>query len=269
MAEKQGENSGGGAEKPLPTSGASLPSATWGSITDGFDSIVHPMSKGGVFSGAVKVATGKNTYETEKAESDFKLLQPDSMASAIAMAGMQSGVHQHTIRGNSVYHFLQNRLRFVDGNDALHVLGTELNQITGDANFAYLANRKVAVGQNDEFAVKGTLDTFVLGKSTEQFVGSHEVTAPEEFEWKQLERGFSALKLDMATFGLDIHAAAADIHAVDAELIGAETKSTTFSDVNKAMKMQLVALLLAGAIELAVVARLNIAPDFGDGTPVR
>lgn len=45
--------------------------------------------------------------------------------------------------------------------------------------------------------------------------------------------------------------AAADIHTADAELIVAETRSTTFSDINKAMKVHLQVLLLAAALERA------------------
>ncbi len=239
------------------------------SAVETFDSFRHPLSKDGVFTSVIKTVTGKNAYEIENAERAFKLLGPKNMDQTIALAGLKPGVHQHVVRGDSVYHYLQKRFNYIDGDDFQFIQGIQREETTGNATFVYSADRRLTVGHDDDFSVNNRQDTFVLGKSTHQFVGKHEVTAPEEFEWKQFERGFSALKLDMATFVLDIHLSEADVHGIDVELIGAETRTVTASDINKAMKVQLRILLLAAALELAIVGRLNGAPDVGLGTPLR
>ncbi|GGG97476.1 hypothetical protein [Silvibacterium dinghuense] len=264
------EGSSGGEKEPVLSPDApSLPGAVWSATKQTAGAIAEPTSKDGVFTGAWKVVTGQNSYEIDKAEAMLKSLQPASIAQAEALTGISPGAHQHIIRGDSVYHFLKNRLRYVDGNEGLFVKGTQTEQITKDAKLEYLADRKIGVKADDELSVFGQQDTYILGKSTEQYVGQHEVTAPEEFEWKQLERGFSALKLDLSTFGLDIHAANGDIHVVDAEATVFEAKGGTFKEIIEAQRMNVIALIVAGALELDVILRGDLAPDYGVGTPFR
>jgi hypothetical protein len=249
--------------------GPNLAAAAWNATTSSVGSMTHPLGTGGVFSSLVKTVTGKNTYEIDNAERAFKRLQPTSMQEAMAMPGMDPGAQQHVIRGDSVIHFLANRLRYVDGNDFLYVKGTQTEKITGDATLTYIADRQVTVGRDDQLNVHGDQDTFILGKSKEQYVGKHEVTAPDEFEWKQMERGFSAMKLDMATFGLDIHAAAADVHVVDAEAAVMEGKGGTFHEIIEGQRMNLIALILATALRLDIMLRADALIDVGTGTPFR
>jgi len=260
---------GGNDKYKLNPNGESLPGATLNAAINPAEGVFGQKSGGAVFSKLIHTVTGNNTYEVDKAESDFKMLDTKGISSASALGALKPGSRQDHIVGDYVLQVDGNRYGIVAGNETLTVAKEQAEHIQGDAIFLYDNNRKVVVGANYFLRVFGASDTFVNGTSTEQYVGTHEITAPEEFEWKQMERGFSALKLDMAVFGLDIHASAADIHNVDAELIVAETKSSTFSDANKAMKLKFCALLLTAMIELAVNARLNGAPDFGDGSPVR
>ena len=240
-APEAGEKSGEASE--LPKDGPNIASTVLTAASGTASSVRHPNSKDGVFNSLAKVITGKNAYETEKAEPTLKLLTPASISDEIAMTGIKPGVHQHIIRGDSVYHFLKSRLRFVDANDGLYVKGVQREQITGDAKFGYLADRSVAVKVDDQLTVMGTQDIYVRGKSTAEYRGTHEVTTPEEFEWKQLERGFSALKLDMATLSTDIHVTELGIHEHDVEFVGIKTGGYEGHSSFKMQRLHIAALM--------------------------
>lgn len=168
-----------------------------------------------VFDKALKTITGKNAYEIERAEQDFKLLNPSSIQGALALAGMDSGVHQTVYRGDSVKHYLKKRFRYVDGNEYLFVKGTQLEQVQQDSTLTYLADRTIVVGKDDDISIKGSQTTFVLGPSSEQYVGKHEVTAPEEFEWKQLESGFTAMSVDMKLTDYAVTVASSEFNVLE------------------------------------------------------
>lgn len=94
---------------------------------------IGPNTPGGVFDSFAKTITGKNLYEVDNAEDDFKLLNPKQMAHKMAMAGLTPGVHQHRIKGNTAYQFLGNRSRVVDGSDFLVVKEKQMEEVIGDS----------------------------------------------------------------------------------------------------------------------------------------
>ncbi|GAA3753554.1 hypothetical protein [Terriglobus aquaticus] len=204
--------------QPLPTSSGNIVS---NAAKGAWDEVA---GKDNVFKGAIKTFTGKNAYESEKVEQSYKMLTPEGMISASALSALQAGQHQEITRGNAAMQVTQDRYTFIDGNEIQRILQTQREETHGDANFSWLANRNIAVQGNEEHLTYGDLDTYVRGESVEMFVGKHEVTAPEEFEWKQLERGFSYLKQDMMVAGLDLHVSQIDVHQVDVEVSGLETK---------------------------------------------
>jgi hypothetical protein len=222
-----------------------------------------------VFNKLVHTVTGKNAYEIDRAEQDFKLLSADGIATNTGMKGLKSGSGQNHITGNYVFQVDGDRLGLINGDDSLKVTGAQTEHIAGNAIFLYDKSRKVVVRLDYDLSVAGDSTRFVFGKSSEQFVGQHEVTAPEEFEWKQMERGFSAMKLDMATFGLDIHAMSADVHVVDAEATVMEGKGGTFHEIIEGQRMNLIALILATAMRLDIMLRADALIDVGTGTPFR
>lgn len=256
-------------DKPLPTDGENIVSGVGRAGKEAAESVVNPTGKDGVFTAVAKTFTGKNAYESDKVEHAYKLLTSSMMANTSALPSLIPGSRQEIIRGNSVLQVTGQRYMSIDGNDTQIIKGIQNEQTIGDAKFAYKTNRYLAVGQNEERLIYQQQNTFVLGPSTEQYIGKHEVTAPEEFEWKQLERGFSGIKLDMAMFGLDIHSTAADVHVVDAELAVFEGKSKVLSEKAKAQEGEAVALIAIISMELDVQVRADVLIDVGLGTPFR
>ena len=83
-------------------------------------SIPVPNSPDGpVFSKVIKTLTGKNGYETDKAEASFKALEANEMTSEAALATVPTGVDQTNIRGQSVFHSDGNRIDLIDGSETL------------------------------------------------------------------------------------------------------------------------------------------------------
>jgi hypothetical protein len=213
----------------------------------------------GVFDKFSKTITGKNMYEVDKAEKDFKLLDPANMATKMANEGMKPGVHHHTVRGDSVYHYLKNRTRLIDGNEFLVVKQQQLEEIIGDSLLTYDANRTVVVGDTDDLSVKKSQSIFVLGPSSEQYVGKHEVTAPEDFEWKQLESGFTATSVDLKGIDMAITAASGEFNILETTVEGVAAFLKGFHEGANGHEGKAIALRdEAIPMEPVLIVRVNI-----------
>lgn len=257
------------SEPPLSKDGPSLPGQLGTIATDPAQGIFGQKNFSGVFDQVVKTFTGKNMYETEKAEADFKLLQPQDIAGALAIAGLKPGVHQQNVRGDSVYHFHKNRFRFVDENDWLFVKGTQTEEIEKNATLTYLKDRTVVVGRDDDLSVKNLQTIFVVGPSTAQYVGKHEVTAPENFEWKQMDRSFSAtatelkaLDFEFKALALETYGAGAELKAVKGEAEGAHESAKGHEGKALAVKNQIT------PIEIVLINRGNLFVEISLITPI-
>jgi len=226
--------------KPLPTNSGNIVSNTVGAATEVG---TKAFTKGGVFAKAFQTVTGLNAYETEKVEPAYKLLSPEGMISDSALSSLKSGQHQEVTRGVAAEEVTQSRFTFINGDEWLRVLQKQTEEIHGDTNLSFLKSRYVAVGMNEEHLTYGDLDTYVRGSSTEMFVGTHELTAPEEFEWKQLERGFSAMVLDMKLFGLGFFVGSADIGKWDLDTKEVKTKLHEMHEHLTAQRAAISALL--------------------------
>ena len=108
-----------------------------------------------------------------------------------------------------------------------------------------------------------------MGASTQQFIARHELTAPEEFEWKQFERGFSAMKLDIALLGVDAHIAALDLHVIDLEICIFDADPIILGMKIGGPEVETKALKLEISLELDIKFRGDILVDLGTGTPIR
>ena len=204
--------------KPLPTSSGNVVVNTAKGLWD------EVGGKDNVFKGMAKIITGKNAYETDKVDHAYKLLEPENMTSPSALSALKAAQHQEITRGDAAMQVTEDRTTYIDGNEKVRIQLEQTEETHGVARLTWLEDRYLAVQGDEEHLTYGSLDTFVRGESHEMFVGQHEVTAPEEFEWKQLERGFSFLKQDMMVAGLDLHVSQLDIHQVDVEIAGLETK---------------------------------------------
>lgn len=268
MGDPENASGGGENEPKLSPDGPSLGDRLQGVWTNPAEGLMGEKNGAAVFDKAKKTVTGKNAYEIERAESDFKLLQPGQMNKDIAMAGMKSGAHQNTIRGNSINHYLKNRVRDVDGNDFLTVEKKQEHEVVGDAQFAYDANRTIVVGKTDDLSVKQAQSIFVLGPSTEQYVGKHEVTAPEDFEWKQLESGFTAMSVDMKGADFAVTAASAEFNVLETAVEGVKGFVEGLHEGAKGHEGHAVALRdEAIPMEPVLIIRINILVQVSAITP--
>ena len=250
--------------KPLPTDGPNLAQNVVSAVKN-----THWSGKDGVWDGIKKVVTGKNSYETDKVDATFKMLQTSAIATNTAMPGQIPGSRQEVIRGNSVLTVTGERYAHIESNDKQLVDGTSYEQTKGNAEFVFLANRYLNVTGDEQHLVYGNQDIFILGPSTQQFVGKHELTAPEEFEWKQFERGFSALKLDIALLGVDAHIAALDLHVIDLEICIFDADPIILGMKIGGPEVETKALKLEISLELDIKFRGDILVDLGTGTPIR
>lgn len=221
-----------------------------------------------VFDKVKKTITGKNRYEVESAESDFKLLNLKQMASRMANDGMKPGVHHHTVRGDSVYHYLKDRTRLIDGNEFLVVGKKQDEEVIGDSLLTYDSDRRIVVGKLDDLSVKGPQSVFVLGPSTEQYVGKHEVTAPEDFEWKQLESGFTAMSVDLKGLDIAVTAAAGEFNVLETSVESIKAFAEGFREGVKGHEGKAVALREeAIPMEPVLIFRVNILVQVSIITP--
>jgi hypothetical protein len=228
-----------------------------------------PAKEEGVFKKTIKTVTFQNGYHNDGKDPGFKALAAASMASLTAISGVKTGTGQIVIRGDSSFHYMENHSVIIEKIDTLVVNQDQNELVKGDTQHFYKQDFLRAVSGNDDVRVNKQRNIIVLGESQENYVGKHEVTAPEEFEWKSYERGFSFLKLDMATLAMDVHLTAGDVHVVDAEATVFETKGGTFHEILEAQRGRAIALILAAAIELDVMFRGDVLVDLGTGTPFR
>lgn len=251
--------------RPLPSDGENIAQNVARSAKEG----THWGGKEGVWAGIVKTVTGKNAYESDKVEQAYKLLDKDQIAQDTAMPGMKAGSRQENIKGNSILIVSGQRYAHVMQSDQQIVDGTQYEQTGQDANFLYMAKRDISVQGDEAHLVYGKQDIFVLGPSTQQFIAKHELTAPEEFEWKQFERGFSAMKLDIALLGVDAHVSALDLHVIDLEVCIFDTDPIVLGMKIGGPEVETKALKLEISLELDVKFRGDILIDLGLGTPFR
>lgn len=230
---------------------------------------VPDTSSGSVFNKVKQTLTGKNGYETDKAEASFKALELNAVTSEAALAAIPTGVDQTNIRGQSVFHSDADRIDLIDGNEILVVKQKQTQTVFELSQLFYDNTRRVVIAEDDTLTVHGEQQVFIVGESSHQFVGKHEVTAPEEFEWKTFERGFTAYKLDMAVLDLDVHAVGVDTHVADAELALFKGRGGALEEVLKGQEGKADALQLEVSIEIDVKGRADVLVDIGIGTPFR
>lgn len=264
-----GSTAGGEPEPVLPKNSDSMWQTAKNIAHNPAEGMFGQKNAKGVFNKLKTVITGKNAYETEKAEADLKQLSSGDIAQAQALALSEPGTVQTIIRGDHIDVYQGNHFVEVDKGDYLTVKQIQKHEVDGNAQLRFLSNRDLVVRGNYQLSVFKRSDTYVLGPSTEQYVGVHELTVPEEFEWKQLERGFSALKLDTAVFGLDMHASAVDMHVIDVELAVFEGVSKVFREKTEAQEMHAILIIIRFALELDIMIRGDILIDLGTGTPFR
>ncbi len=226
-------------------------------------------SLGSVFSKAVKTVTGKNSYEKENAENDFKTLAKANLASAEAMQSIPPGAVQQKVAGDHVLHVNGKRTMLINGDELLDITGTQTHRIGQLATLMYNDTRKVIIVDNDTLTVHGQQQVFIVGESGHQFIGKHEVTAPEEYEWKTFERGFSAYKLDTCVLDFDVHGTSIDTHVIDVELAGFKGRGGALEEVLKGQKGEAEAIQLEISIEVDIKGRGDVLVDIGIGTPFR
>ncbi len=196
---EEGSEKKPGVSDPLPKDGQNL----GGALMQGPEEFVkHPLqSMRAVFDGMGKVITGHNAYDGGKVKDAFKLLQPRQIGTELALPGMDPGASQTHIHGNVTTYLDNDVLLFIQG------ARTEMTMKTAD--FGFMDTKNTAVYGNEEQLNYGRNDLFVLGESTLQYKLKREITAPEDFEWKQFDRGFSATKMDIT--GLETAASLAKV----------------------------------------------------------
>lgn len=251
-----GEDAG---EPKLNTDSASLPGRLGEIWKNPAEGTFGEKNMPAVFDKMKKTVTGKNRYEVENAEADFKLLNQKQMASRMANDGMKPGVHHHTVRGDSVYHYLKDRTRLIDGNEFLVVGKKQDEEVVGDSLLTYESDRRVVVGKTDDLSVKQAQSVFVLGPSTEQYVGKHDVTAPEDFEWKQLESGFTAMSVDLKGLDMAVTAAAGEFNVLETTVESIKAFAEGFREGVKGHEGKAVALRdEAIPMEPVLIFRVNL-----------
>lgn len=222
-----------------------------------------------VFDHALKTVTFSNGYKNDGQDSGFKALNSASLANSIAMSGVRAGTKQVVIRGDAVYHFLKNHLVMIDGNDSLYVKGEQSETVEQNTEHIYDSDFLRAVKANDHLRVNGTRDLIVLGASEENYVGTHEVTAPQEFEWKSFEHGFSFTKIDLMGFGLDIHALEVEAYGANVEAGVDTAEGAVFHQELKLHHEKESPLIVRVGVEADVLLRGDVLIDIGTGTPFR
>ena len=222
-----------------------------------------------VFNKTVKTVTFNNGYKNDGSDSGFKTLNAAAVPSTAAMAAMQDGNVQNYLKGNVISHYTGDRRAFIDANDILVVLQQQTETITEDVKHIYLADYLHAVKGNEDIRVNQTRTIIVLGTSEENYVGTHEVTAPEEFEWKSFERGFSFTKMDLMGFGLDVHAVQVEAFGANVEAGLDTAEGALFHQEMKLHHEKESPLIVRMGIEADVLLRGDVLIDIGTGTPFR
>ena len=268
MGEPTNAGGGGGDEVKLNPNGESLGGRLGDIWSNPVKGLTGEKDGSAVFNKLSKTITGKNQYEVERAEADFKLLNPKAMAAQMALDGMKPGVHQHRISGDSSYHYLKNWTRVVDGSEFLTVKQKQDEEIMGDALLTYDSNRTVVVGKSDDLSVQQSQSIFVLGPSSEQYVGKHEVTAPEDFEWKQLESGFTAMSVDLKALDMAVTAAAAEFNVLETSVEAVKAFMEGFREGAKGHEGKAIALRdEAIPMEPVLIFRINVLVQVSIITP--
>lgn len=225
--------------------------------------------KDSVFTKVIKTVSGTTTYEMDGARRDLGALSNAAVANDSALTDIPIGVEQTSIAGNSVRYVWGKRTTLVSNNDILNVEGQEIHTIVQDSQHFYEANRRVVVGNNDTQTVGNRQDLFVIGQSSYQYIGDHELTAPGDFEWKTFERGFTAYKIDLCLFNLDAHLMSIDTHVMDVELAGFKGRGGALEEVLKGQEGKADAIQLEVSIEVDIKGRGDVLVDIGIGTPFR
>lgn len=223
----------------------------------------------GVFGKIIKTVTYSNGYKNDGKDTGFKALNTAAMNSTAAIAGMKTGTKQTKIKGDTVYHYLNNHYVVVDGNDTLYVNKKQSQTVHGDAQFLYSSNYLQAVKGNQNTRVNQNRTLIVLGESEENYVGKHEVTAPEEFEWKSFERGFSFNKLDLMGAGVDIHGVEITAHGADVDVGIENAEGAVFHQEIKLNHDEGKGLITRVGAEADALLRIDVLLDLGLGTPFR
>jgi hypothetical protein len=222
-----------------------------------------------VFSKFIKTITGRNGYQNDGKDPGFKALNAAGLSSVSAMPGLEPGSSQTLVRGSEVSHYLQKRTVLVVSDDKLSVQGHQDVLIMEDATFLCKADFLHGISGNESIRVNQMRNIIVLGTSEENYVGTHEVTAPEEFEWKTFERGFSATKLDLMGFGLDVHAVEVEAYGANVEAGVDSAEGAAFHQELKLSHAEESPIMTREGIEVDLLLRVDGLPDIGVGTPFR
>ena len=226
-------------------------------------------SEEGVFSKFIKTITFDNSYKNDGKDPGFKTLNAASFDSTAAMSGMKAGTKQTKIKGDSIFHYMKNRFVIVDENDTLYVNGQQACTVKGNAQFLCSSNYLRGVSGNEDIRVNKDRTLIVLGTSEENYLGTHEVTAPSEFEWKSFERGFSFTKLDLMALGFDFHGAEITAKGADVDVGIDNAEGSAFHQEIKLTHEKEELFHTKVGFEADVLLRVDSLLDVGLGTPFR
>jgi hypothetical protein len=229
------------------------------------DESSHPS----VFEKFVKTITFDNGYHNDGKDPGFKALNAAAVNSATAMSGLKPGASQNLVRGNTVFHYTGDHYGMIDGNDTLEIAGMQTHTIAKNAEFLYLSDYLRGVHGNEAIRVNGEQTIIVLGTSEENYVGTHEVTAPAEFEWKSFERGFSFTKLDLMGIGFDFHGAEITAKGADVDVGVENAEGSVFHHEIKLTHEKEEVFYTKVGLEADVLLRVDALLDVGVGTPFR
>ncbi len=197
-------------DDPLPTDGKSL----GGALAEGPEELAaHPLKTlSKVFDGEEKIRTGHNAYDGSKVKYAFNILQADQISSDKALAGLQPAVVQNHVTGNVA--------TYLDNDVFLFIQGTRTEITYDKADFGFLKMKNTAVYGDEEQINYGRNDLFVLGEASLQYKSKRDITAPEDFEWKQFDHGFSATKMEFAALEISATLAKVEFTGIDYSLKG-------------------------------------------------
>jgi hypothetical protein len=221
------------------------------------------------FDKVIKTITFSNGYQKDGQDAGFKALAAASMDSSSAISGVKAGTKQTIIRGDVVHHFKGNHYVIVDKNDTLFVNEKQSVTVEGNTQHLYNSNFLRAVKGNDYVRVNSSRNLIVLGETTEDYLGTHEITAPEEFEWKSFERGFSFTKLDLMGIGFDFHGAEITGKGADVDVGVENAEGAVFHQEIKFTKEKENLFHQTVGVAVDVLLRVDAMVDIGVGTPFR
>ena len=150
----------------------------------------------------------------------FGLLMAKDIASDGAITAVLPGNQQTVINGDSILHLTGNRSERIDKDESLEIIGTQAHVMHESAQLSYEKSRLIAVKEFDLQRIHGGRDVVVIGETNELYMAKREVSAPEDFEWKQFDRSYNTTKFDWTNAATEITMVLVEFTGVDLSLKG-------------------------------------------------